>query len=149
MKCDRCGEAFDWADDENFVAFRRLGWDRSTFKYPEQMWNGVVLCPNCMKELNGFLKKTEKRNWLPREKNPVPTIFCAKEIKGQTIVIGADSEEKEFLAVKKDDGNWYELITNENGFFLVMSDRLIKWRGMTSEEEKKYRELQSNIHLAF
>lgn len=148
MKCDRCGEAFDWADDENFITFRKLGTD-DRFHYPERMFNGVILCADCMKELNTFLKRSETRNWIPREKAPVPTIACSREITRKTIVIGADSEGNEFPAVKKNDGNWYELIANENGFFLVMADRLIKWRGMTSKEEKKYREWQSDYHLTF
>lgn len=87
MKCDRCGEAFEYYDNSlcgNSIQ-KTLVNERKSLVYPSfEGYPPICLCPSCMEKLNNWLKGEQERQakWIyDHESNSIECDKCGAEYK--------------------------------------------------------------------
>lgn len=87
MKCDRCGEAFEYYDNSlcgNSIQ-KTLVNENKNLVYPSfEGYPPICLCPSCMAKLNDWLKGKQKRQakWIcDHESNSIECDKCGAEYK--------------------------------------------------------------------
>lgn len=56
FKCDRCGEIFDWREEDSFNGIRKIKTEKDGIT-TMTAFGEVNLCPACMDALGDWLKK--------------------------------------------------------------------------------------------
>ena len=87
MKCDRCGEAFEYYDNTlcgNSIRKTLVNESRNPVYPSFEGYSPICLCPSCMAKLNDWLKGEQKRQvkWIcDHESNSIECDKCGAEYK--------------------------------------------------------------------